>query len=77
MSNEILDEIRRVRDEIARECDYDIHKLSQRIREGTEKLKVEGWIVVSPEPRVRPESAPSQQVFEKTIGVAENNSARA
>jgi hypothetical protein len=53
MSNEILDEIRRVRDEMARECDYDIHKLSQRIREGTEKLKAEGWKVVTPKPRVR------------------------
>jgi hypothetical protein len=55
MNNEILDEIRRVRDEMARECDYDIHKLSQRIREGTEKLKAEGWKVVYPEPRVRRE----------------------
>ena len=39
MNNEILDEIRRVRDEIAKECDYDIYKLSQRIREGTEKFE--------------------------------------
>ena len=55
MTNEILDEIRHVRDEIARECDYDIHKLSQRIREGTEKLKAEGWVVVYPKPRAKKE----------------------
>ena len=55
MSNEILDEIRRVRDEMARECDYDVHKLSKMIGEGTEKLKAEGWKFVTPEPRVRGE----------------------
>jgi hypothetical protein len=63
MTNEILDEIRRVRDEIARECDYDIHKLSQRIREGTEKLKAEGWKVVSPAPQVRRKLADAPYVL--------------
>ena len=49
--NEILEEIYRQRAEHARECGYDIHKMFQQIREGTEKLKAEGWRVVSPEPR--------------------------
>ena len=50
-TNEILDEIHRVREEIARECDYDIHKLFERMRQRTEQLKAEGWRVVYPEPR--------------------------
>lgn len=45
--NEILDEIHRFRAEHARECGYDIHKIFRQIREGTEKLKAEGWKVVS------------------------------
>ena len=53
MSNEILDEIRHVRDEMARECGYNVRKLSEKIAEGTEKLKAEGWKFVSPKPRVR------------------------
>jgi hypothetical protein len=51
MSNEILDEIRRFRDEHARQCGYDIHRIFEEIRQGTEKLKSEGWKFVSPEPR--------------------------
>ena len=50
-TNEILDEIHRVREAIARECDYDVHKLFERMRQRTEKLKAEGWPVVYPEPR--------------------------
>ncbi|MEO5804465.1 MAG: hypothetical protein ABIR24_13145 [Verrucomicrobiota bacterium] len=46
--NEILEEIHRFRAEHARECGYDIHKIFRQIREGTEKLKAEGWKVVSP-----------------------------
>jgi len=49
--NEILSEIHRVREEIARECGYDIHKMFDQIRERTEKLKAEGWEIVSPPPR--------------------------
>jgi hypothetical protein len=45
--NEILDEIHRYREEHARECGYDIHKIFQIAREETEKLKAEGWKVVS------------------------------
>jgi len=49
--NEILDEIYRLREEHARECSYDIHKMFEQLREGTERLKAEGWQVVSPAPR--------------------------
>ena len=49
--NEILEEIYRGREEHARECGYDIHKMFQQIREGTEKLKAQGWKVVSFDPR--------------------------
>jgi hypothetical protein len=50
-TNEILDEIHRVREEMARDCDYDVHKLFERMRQRTEKLKAEGWQVVDPAPR--------------------------
>jgi hypothetical protein len=49
--NEILSEIHRVREEYARECNYDVDVIFRRMRERTEKLKAEGWKVVSPEPR--------------------------
>ena len=68
-SNEILDEIHRVREEIARECDYDVHKLFERMRQRTEKLKAEGWQVVCPEPR-QPETAGA--LHEKTPGKNES-----
>jgi hypothetical protein len=48
--NEILEGIYRQRAEHARECGFDVHKLFQQIREGTKKLKAEGWRVVSPKP---------------------------
>lgn len=46
-TNKILNEIHRYRAEHARECNYDIHKIFQQIREGTKKLKAEGWKFVS------------------------------
>jgi hypothetical protein len=49
--NEILEEIHRGRAEHARECGYDVHKIFEGIREGTERLKAEGWEIVSPPPR--------------------------
>ena len=49
--NEILSEIHRVREEYARECNYDVDEIFRRMRERTEKLKAEGWKVVSPKPR--------------------------
>ena len=49
--NDILSEIHRVREEIARECGYDVKEISRRMRARTEQLKAEGWQVVSPAPR--------------------------
>lgn len=49
--NEILDEIHRYREEHARAFGYDIHKIFADIRRNTERLKAEGWNVVSPAPR--------------------------
>ncbi len=46
--NEIIDDIRRTRDEHARECGYDVHVLFEQMRAETEKLKAEGWRIVSP-----------------------------
>ena len=48
--NEILEEIYRVREEHARECGFDIHKIFEQLREGTERLKAEGWQVAYPAP---------------------------
>ena len=49
--NEILEAIYRQREEHARECGYDIHKMFEQLREDTEHLKTEGWQIVSPTPR--------------------------
>jgi hypothetical protein len=49
--NEILSEIHRVREEYARECNYDVDEIFRRMRERTKKLEAEGWKVVSPGPR--------------------------
>ncbi len=49
--NEILSEIHRVREEIARECGYDVKEIFRRMRTQTELLKAKGWQVVSPAPR--------------------------
>jgi hypothetical protein len=49
--NEILAEIHRVREDIARECGYDVKEIFRRMRAQTEQLKAQGWSVVSPEPR--------------------------
>ena len=49
--NNILSEIHRVREEIARECGYDVKEIFRRMRAQTEQLKAQGWQVVSPEPR--------------------------
>ena len=49
--NEILEEIHRVRAEHARECNYDVDIIFARMREDLERLKAEGWKVVSPAPR--------------------------
>ena len=44
--NEILQGIRRVREEHARECNYDVHVMFEQMRAETEQLKAEGWKVV-------------------------------
>lgn len=49
--NEILEEIHRIRAEHAAECGYDVNVLFARMDSELERLKVEGWQVVSPAPR--------------------------
>jgi hypothetical protein len=44
---DILEEVRRVREEIARECNYDIEVLFERYRKAEAKLKAEGWKFVN------------------------------
>lgn len=43
--NEILQQIRRVRDEHARECGCDMRELFARMRAETKRLQSEGWKV--------------------------------
>lgn len=64
--NEILDEIYRIREEHARECGCDIHKMFEQLRENTGRLKAEGWRVVSSAPREQetagtPREEPTQE----------------
>jgi len=49
--NGIIDEIHRVRAEHAKECGYDVDVMFARMREGIEKLRAEGWEIVSFPPR--------------------------
>ncbi len=51
--NEILEEIHRIRAEHAAECGYDLKVMSARMDAELERLKAEGWQVVSPTPRER------------------------
>lgn len=50
-TNEILEEIYRVREEHARECNYDVKIIFARMKEHLKELEAQGWRVVSPEPR--------------------------
>jgi hypothetical protein len=52
--NEILSEIHRVREEIARECGNDVREIFRRMRAQTEQLKAQGVRVEAPAPRERP-----------------------
>lgn len=54
--NEILTDLRRIRDEHAEECGYDIHRVFAELRAETERLKAEGWTVV-PSPAQRHEDS--------------------
>ena len=49
--NEILEEIHRIRAEHAAECGYDVSAMFAQIDVELERLKAEGWQVVSPAPR--------------------------
>jgi len=49
--NEIITEIHRVRAKHAEECGYDVDVLFARMREGLERLRSEGWEIVSLPPR--------------------------
>jgi hypothetical protein len=51
IENEIIDEIHRYRAEHARRCNYDIDGIFAEMRKDLERLKAEGWKVVTPEPR--------------------------
>jgi len=48
--NEILEEIHRIRAEHAAECGYDLSVMFARMDAELERLKAEGWQVVSPTP---------------------------
>ncbi len=50
-TNEILDEIHRIRAEHAAECGYDVNVIFARMDEDLKRLQAEGWQVVSPAPR--------------------------
>ena len=50
-SNEILEDIYRVREEHARECGYDVKTMFARMKEHLKELEAQGWKVVSPAPR--------------------------
>ena len=49
LDNEILAEIHRTREAIARESDYDVAKLFAHFRAVTETLAAEGWRIAAPE----------------------------
>ena len=49
--NEILEQIHRVRAEHARECNYDVDVIFAQMREDLERLKAEGWRIVTSAPR--------------------------
>ena len=51
--NEILEEIRRIRAEHAKACNYDVDVLFAEMREHLKRLQAEGWKVVTPASRKR------------------------
>ena len=55
-TNEILTDIYRVREEHARECNYDVKTIFARMKEHLKELEAQGWRVASPGPR-KPQTA--------------------
>jgi hypothetical protein len=49
-TNEILEDIYRIREEHARACSYDVTASFARMRDHFKELEAQGWWVVSPEP---------------------------
>ena len=45
--NDLLQEIRDVREKLARECDYDVHKIGERMREREREEQARGVRYVS------------------------------
>ena len=45
--NEIIAEIHRYREEFARECGFDVHEMSRRMRAKEAALAAQGWKFVS------------------------------
>ena len=56
-TNEILEDIYRVREEHGRECNCDVKTIFARMNEHLKELEAQGWRVVSPEPREHPDAA--------------------
>ena len=54
---ELLSETRQVRDDLARECNYDARELFRQLRVETKRSEAEGWKVVSHTPQPRPREA--------------------
>ena len=46
--NDLLQEIHRVREKVARECDYDIHKIGERMRQREREEMARGVRYVAP-----------------------------
>ncbi len=57
-TNEILEDIYRVREEHARECDYNVKTIFARMKKHLKELEDQGWRVVSPGPREQSDTAP-------------------
>lgn len=46
--NDLLQEIHRVREKVARECDYDVHKIGERMRQREREEMARGVRYVAP-----------------------------
>ena len=58
--NDLLQEIHRVREKVARECDYDVHKIGERMRQREREEMARGVRCVPP-----PQSAAVRETPEK------------